>query len=341
MDVKSPNALTATDAQSFQITESSQLGEARRGIVKVAKDLGFSQANIARLDLVCTELSTNLLKHTREGGTLIAQGLVNDLDVGIELFSLDKGRGMDVKKAQADGYSSTGTMGTGLGSVNRNSDTFNIYSEIGSGSTVQLRIWNSAVCLPDYSSQAGLTVPKSGELLSGDKWSIIELESTTNCLLIDGLGHGIEACEAATLAIKRFRENLGKPPSVVLKSIHTALRGSRGAVGALAQINHDVGKIYFCGLGNIAAIVSRQTDHKHLTSLNGTLGYEARKFMEFTERWSNGSTLVMHSDGLSSKTFEDLYNIQQQTPPIIAAWLYQKYSKGNDDSTILVCKEGR
>ncbi|MBS1955252.1 MAG: SpoIIE family protein phosphatase [Cyanobacteria bacterium SZAS-4] len=339
MDVKSPNALTAADAVSFSITESSQLGEARRSIVKVATDLGFSQANIARLELVCTELSTNLLKHTAHGGTLIAQGLIDHQHVGIELFSLDQGRGMDVKKAQADGYSSTGTMGTGLGAVSRNSDAFNIYSEVGSGSVVQLRIWNSARKSCDYSSQAGFTVPKSGELLSGDKWSMVKFEKTTYCLLIDGLGHGLEACEAATLAVKRFKENLGKPPAVVLKAIHTSLRGSRGAVGAIAQINHDLGKIYFCGLGNISAIVSREADHKHLTSLNGTLGYEGRKFMEFTEPWTRDSSLIMHSDGLSSKTFEDLYNIQKQTPPIVAAWLYQKYSKGTDDSTILVYKE--
>jgi anti-sigma regulatory factor (Ser/Thr protein kinase) len=315
--------------------------------LNVASSLGFSEPNKARLALVCTELSTNLLKHTSHGGKLIVQGLTNANDIGVEIFAADAGRGMDVSQAVADGYSSTGTMGTGLGAAKRNSDNFHIYSELGAGSVVHVRIWNSKesafernfekpVC--DYQSQAGLTVPLSGEVLSGDKWSILQFEKTTNCLLIDGLGHGFEACEAATLAVKRFKENLGKPPSVVMKAVHTSLRGSRGAVGALAQIDHENGKIYFCGLGNISAITLRGSEHKHLTSLNGTLGYEARKFLECTERWTKDSVLIMHSDGLSSKTFENLYGIHEQAPPIISAWLFQKYSKGTDDSTILVCK---
>ncbi|MBI2809375.1 MAG: SpoIIE family protein phosphatase [Candidatus Melainabacteria bacterium] len=328
----------ATDACSLEVRESSQLGEARRSVVKIASDLGFSEANKARLALVCTELGTNLLKHTGNGGQMIVQGLTNENDVGVEIFAVDMGKGMDVKKALTDGYSSTGTMGTGLGAVKRNSEKFDIYSAPGLGSVVQSQIWNAKKLNCDYQGQAGFTVPLAGELMSGDKWSIIKFENTTNCLLIDGLGHGFEACEAATLAVKRFKENLGKPPSVVMKAIHTSLRGGRGAVGALAQIDHEHGKIYFCGLGNISAIVKRETDRKYLTSLNGTLGYEARKFMECVEQWTSDSVLIMHSDGLSTKTFEDLHSVHEQAPPIIAAWLYQKYSKGTDDSSILVCK---
>lgn len=332
-------ALTATDACILDMTESSQLGEARRQIIKMATESGMSEANRARLDLVSMELGTNLVKHTPNGGKLIVQSLRNADSVGIEIFSIDTGRGMNIEKALTDGYSSTGTMGTGLGAIKRNSDSFNIYSESGAGSVVHLQIWNSPKVACDYKKQAAFTVPKPGELLSGDKWSILEFENTTNCLLIDGLGHGYEACEAATLAVKRFKELAGKPPAVVLKGIHQSLKGSRGAVGALAQIDHEHAKVHFCGLGNISAIIERENDHKHLTSLNGTLGYEARKFMEFTEKWTGASTLVMHSDGLSSKTFEDLYAICKESPSIAAARLYQKYSKGNDDSTILICKE--
>lgn len=334
-------SFTATDAYILDVAESSQLGEARRQIIKTATESGLSEANRARLDLVCLELCTNLVKHVPNGGKLIVQVLRHPSSVGMEIFSIDTGRGMNIEKALTDGYSSTGTMGTGLGSIKRNSDSFNIYSETGAGSIIHLRIWNSPKVINEYHCQAAFTVPKTGELVSGDKWSILENENTTNCLLIDGLGHGFEACEAANLAIKRFKELAGKPPEVVLKAIHQSLKGTRGAVGALAQIDHEHGKIHFCGLGNIAAVVERENEHKHLTSLNGTLGYEARKFLEITEKWTPHSTLIMHSDGLSSKTFEDLYTICREVPAIAAAKLYQKYSKGIDDSTILICKERR
>lgn len=330
--------MDVTDALEFDITESSQVGEALRNIVTLAHNQGFNEAQQARLKLVCTELATNLLKHTARGGRLIAQALANPNDVGVEVFSIDSGPGMNIQDCLTDGFSSAGTMGTGLGAVKRNAESFDIYSEIGVGSVVQARLWNSKKLPPSGTNRAGLTVPKRGELVSGDKWCIVESDGTINCLLIDGLGHGIEAADAANLAVKRFKENIPKAPAIVMEAIHKSLRGTRGAVGAVAQINSADGKVHFCGLGNISALVVNETSRKHLTSFNGTLGYEARRFQEYDHPWGGNSILLMHSDGLSSKTFEDIYTIQRQSAPIVAAWLYQKYSKGNDDSTMLVCK---
>jgi hypothetical protein len=98
-------------------------------------------------------------------------------------------------------------------------------------------------------------------------------------------------------------------------------------------------RLDYCGLGNIAGIATSSTDHKHLTALNGTLGYEARKIVEFTIPWTYDSILVMHSDGLSSKTLEDISAVENKSAPIIAAWLYQKYCKNIDDATVLVLKQ--
>lgn len=330
--------MDVTDAIEQDITESSQVGEALRNIVALAHRHGLSEQQEARLKLICTELATNLLKHTARGGKLIAQALTHSDEAGIEVFSVDTGRGMNVQDCLQDGFSSTGTMGSGLGAIKRTADSFNIYSELNTGAVIQARICNPQSDLCSDKNQAGMTVPKAGELVSGDKWCIASDGEKTHCLLVDGLGHGIEAAEAANLAVKRFKENLSKPPKVVLEIVHKSLRGSRGAVGAIAQIDQRDGKLDFCGLGNISAIVVEETSRKHMTSLNGTLGYEARKMQEFTHLWRSDSVLLMHSDGLSSKTFEDIYTIQSQPAPIIAAWLYQKYTKRTDDSTILVCK---
>jgi anti-sigma regulatory factor (Ser/Thr protein kinase) len=333
--------MDVTDAHSIDINESSQIGDARRQIVKFAHHHGFSEPNEARLGLICAELGTNLLKHTTSGGKLIVQGITQGDRIGIEVFSMDSGNGMNVNECLKDGYSSTGTMGTGLGAVQRNSDSFDIYSERTKGAVVQALIWNTKNGKSAEQLHGGLTVPKSGELLSGDKWAIADLGSVAYCLLVDGLGHGIEAAEAANLAVKRFKENTSKPPTEIMRAMHKALRGTRGAVGAVAQIDKENNRLHFCGLGNIAGIVVGENERKHLTSMNGTIGYEARKFSEFTVPWSQDSLLVMHSDGLSSKTFEDIDSIRGLSAPIIAAWLYQRYSKGSDDSTVLAFKEKR
>jgi hypothetical protein len=98
-------------------------------------------------------------------------------------------------------------------------------------------------------------------------------------------------------------------------------------------------RLDYCGLGNIAGMAGSTSDHKHLTALNGTLGYEARKIIEFTMPWAKDSILIMHSDGLSSKTLEDISAVEEKSAPLIAAWLYQKYCKNVDDATVLVIKQ--
>lgn len=182
-------------------------------------------------------------------------------------------------------------------------------------------------------------MPIAGELVSGDKWQVERRDQTINCLLVDGLGHGFEACEAAILAVKSFKENLHLSPSSILKIMHTSLRGSRGAVGAVAKIDLEKGLLHYSGLGNITGLVYSDRERRHLVSLNGTLGYEAPKTLDVTAPWVTGSVLVMHSDGISSKAGLDNLIILDQSAEIIAAWLYLYHTKKLDDSTILVVKD--
>jgi hypothetical protein len=110
-------------------------------------------------------------------------------------------------------------------------------------------------------------------------------------------------------------------------------------VGAVARIDLSERRLDYCGLGNIAGIISHEDSNKHLVSMNGTLGYEAPKISEFTVPWISGSLLIMHSDGLSSKTGNAIAEVEQMPAPLIAGWLYQRHSKNTDDATVLVFKE--
>ena len=69
--------------------------------------------------------------------------------------------------------------------------------------------------------------------------------------MVDGLGHGpaaAQAAERATLAIAQASwEDLG----AVMRHCDAALRGTRGAAVTLLRIGRD-GKAEHCGIGNIA-----------------------------------------------------------------------------------------
>jgi anti-sigma regulatory factor (Ser/Thr protein kinase) len=332
--------MDVTDAQRIEVIESSQVSEARRRIIALGLEQGLDQGAIDRLALVSTELATNLVKHTK-GGYLIAQGLNHDDNVGVEIFAIDTGPGMNnLAECLRDGFSTVGTLGTGLGAISRLSDSIEFSSTKTRGTIVISRLWLKKTPLVE-SNVCGLTVPIAGEFLSGDKWITCAEGDILYCLVVDGLGHGFEASEAAKLAVKCFKNNLSLAPAHMIRELHSALRGTRGAVGAAAKINLAAGELYFAGLGNIAGILLNKLERKHLTSLNGTLGYEAQKITEFRFPWTPTSTLIMHSDGLSSRITDEetLNGINGDSAAVVAATLYLRQSKKTDDATVLVVKQ--
>lgn len=326
--------------KSIEITEHSQVSDARRQVESLITAAGMPEKDRDRTALLCTELGTNLIKHTARGGQLIVQTILEAESVGVEIYSIDSGNGMDASECLIDGFSSAGTFGTGLGAIKRLADEFNIYSQTGIGSVVQARVWSEGKQRSEFDI-GGVNVPKKGELISGDKALIVKTNGVIYCLLVDGLGHGIEAAEAAALAARRFRENISLDTQPMLKLIHSSLRGTRGAVGAVARIDLSKKTVSYCGLGNIEGIIVSGASRKHLVSLNGTLGYEAHRFTEFQLPWTPGSTLVMHTDGLSSKTFNSLDEVENKPAAMIAGWLYKQHAKDHDDATVLVLKQQR
>jgi anti-sigma regulatory factor (Ser/Thr protein kinase) len=331
--------MQVSDTRCLEILESSQIGEARRAITTLAMEAGCDEKLLNRLAIVVQELGTNLVKHPGVGGCLLAQTITGNKSnerIGIDLYSIDSGRGMDVDACLIDGNSSSGTLGHGLGAIKRLSDECHFQSQFQHGTVIHARLWNTAQESQSPFTWGAISVPKLGEVLVGDKWAIDVSEKALYCLVVDGLGHGVEACEASTLAVKRFRENLHLPPAAMIRQLHQALRGSRGAVGAVAKLDREAGTVAFCGLGNIEGIIQSGDESKRLTSLNGTLGYEARRFNEFTLPWQPGATLVMHSDGFTSKTLHSFSGLLDGSPALSAGWLYKDFSRTTDDATVLV-----
>ncbi len=327
------------DGIQIEVLDQSQIGEARRRITMIAAEHGLSQKIVDRLALIASELATNIVKYSVDG-TMLVQAITDGSALGLEIFSMDKGPGMaNVSECLRDGFSTTGTMGTGLGAVLRLSDSLDITSSLDKGTILRSVVWSEK---PSHGGDiGGMTVPLKGERLSGDKWHVCHTDDGVYCLLVDGLGHGFEASEAAKIAVDRFKGNQTLPPAVMIQTIHKSLRGTRGAVGAVAKINFKENSLAYCGLGNISGILVHGAERKHLTSLNGTLGYESRKILEFKHPWTESSVLIMHSDGLSSKVWDEASNMDLANThsSLIAASLYFRQTKRTDDATVMVVKQ--
>ncbi|MFE3267956.1 ATP-binding protein [Streptomyces sp. NPDC059215] len=146
---------------------------ARGAAAALGRRIGLDGHRTAELVLAVTELATNMAKHSQDG-SLVLRVLRTPQVAGVEVVVVDQGPGMaDVATALRDGTSSTGTLGIGLGAVQRLADTFDIHSRPGLGTVQLARFWPRPLPFPPDAEPAigGITRPISGETACGDAWA--------------------------------------------------------------------------------------------------------------------------------------------------------------------------
>ena len=324
------------------VTESSQVGEARRLATALAAALGFSDAGRGNVAIVAVEAANNLVKHARDG-VLLLRPLEDGGRLGLELLALDRGPGMaDVTRCRRDGFSTAGTPGEGLGAVARLAPCFEIYSRPQVGTALLARLWAQPRPRGEKRPRfrvAAVSVPYPGETICGDAWAADEEGSRLRLLLADGLGHGQEAARAAQAAVRVFQDGRRLGPAESLRAMHGALRSTRGAAILAVEIDRDRQLLRHAGVGNVAGAVLAGETTRCLVSHNGTVGHEARHFQEFTCPFPEGAALVMHSDGLASRWSLDPYpGLLARDPALLAGVLYRDFQRGRDDVTVLAAR---
>lgn len=324
---------------ALSVVDSSQVGEARRAATALAADLGFDAVASGRAALVVTESATNLHKHGQEG-QLVLQPCCRGEVVGIDVLALDKGPGIaDLSRCLRDGFSTTGTPGTGLGAIQRQSALMDIYSRVPAGTALLARLWPGQAPPNGRFEVGSVCIPHAGETVCGDAWALAEKGRGALVVLADGLGHGLLATEASRAAVRILHENPRLAPATLLESMHHGLRGTRGAAVAVAEVDAENEILRYAGVGNIAGVVLSGGVSRSLVSHNGTVGHEARKFQEFTCPFPRGAVLVMHSDGLSARwNLESYPGLLSRDPSLIAGVLYRDANRGRDDATVLALR---
>jgi anti-sigma regulatory factor (Ser/Thr protein kinase) len=332
----------ASEILVLPVTEMSQVAEARRAATGLADKLAFDEAGIGTIALIVTEAATNLAKHAT-GGEILLYGLQSGKVGGIQVVALDKGPGIaNAAQALRDGYSTTGSPGTGLGAMERLATLFDIHSVPGAGTALLARLWSKPLSntRPRPLEVGALSLPKPGEVVCGDRRAVAWFPERTLILVADGLGHGPGAAGAAIEAVQTFHERAALPPGAIVESIHAALRSTRGAAVAVTEIAPSQASIRFAGIGNITGIILSSEGSRQMVSHNGTAGYSARRIQEFTYPWSSDALLILYSDGLVSQLHPERYpGLLKHDPDLIAATLYRDYARGRDDVTVVVARE--
>jgi len=330
----------------ISIQEQSQIAQARRQGLTLANQQGLSETLAGNVALVITEIGTNLIKHGG-GGEIILRPIEDGLSAGVEILALDHGPGMeDPGKSARDGYSTSGTLGFGMGAIARMSTVSDVYSTPTGGTAVFARIGHPLADAGTYNPAkrlhvSGISIAKPGQEACGDMWAEKRIDGARWVTVIDGLGHGPMAAVAAAAAVRTFHAApADASPADVIRAAHVGLKGTRGAVMAVAAIRPALGIIEFAGVGNITAVLMHETETKRLMSSDGTVGYSLRTVRDQSLTWHRDSVLAMTSDGLSTRwNLNDHPWLISRHPSLISAILYRDFSRHNDDATAVVVKE--
>ncbi len=343
------------DMRWIRVEDASAVSACRKAVQVLAERLQFPAARIDQLALAVTEAASNLYKHAEQGSLLLCVNR-DGQPPGIDLVTIDAGPGVrDVSAAVRDGHSTAGTLGIGLGAIQRLADFADLYSLPGHGTALAARFralpvgGTTPLDPPELGGAArppkppwppwgaGLVRPITGETECGDAYAAVQAGGAVTAVLCDGLGHGPLAAAAAVEGVAAVLDDPAGEPAALLERLHRRMSGTRGGAVGIVRIGGPLAR--FAGLGNVAASIVSGGQRKSMVSMPGIAGHQARVIRQFEYEAPPGSAVVLHSDGISSRwEAAALPGLESRDPLLIAAVLLAEAGIHRDDAGVLVLK---
>jgi negative regulator of sigma-B (phosphoserine phosphatase) len=173
--------------------------------------------------------------------------------------------------------------------------------------------------------------PRIGEVSSGDAGAVRTVDGVTWVLLVDALGHGPVAAEAAARAVD---EHQSFPAALSVEAafarLHARLAGSRGAAATLLRFGER--SLGFGGVGNVSlrTLVGPQVP---FVPASGILGWRSLQMRCGELQLSGSGRLLLSSDGIvPSPPLAQLASLSAET---MCQVLIAEHSLERDDATVI------
>ncbi|WP_280273488.1 SpoIIE family protein phosphatase [Nocardia wallacei] len=187
---------------------------------------------------------------------------------------------------------------------------------------------------------AGRALP--GQKVSGDRSVVLDAGGGAVLFaVLDGLGHGAAAGEAADRAGQVLSENRAEPLDVLMVLCHRAMADTRGAAVSLALFSSE-DRLHWLGVGNVESRVVTAGPGKpalRATALltGGIVGYLLPPNLQTqTVAVRPGDLLLMSTDGIVDD-FVDAIDLAKSTADITADIL-GRHAKNTDDALVLAAR---
>ena len=159
--------------------------------------------------------------------------------------------------------------------------------------------------------------------------------------VIDGLGHGDAAADAAEAAAAILRERPDEPPERLLKRCHDALRSTRGVVATLAWFDLATGALSWTGIGNVEGRLvradrGRGDSDDSPTLFGGVLGWSLPAVRVVRTELAPGDCLVMATDGVAADFGSSL--MPGVPAPEQAKRVLASHARGSDDALVVAVR---
>ncbi|MBD3268142.1 SpoIIE family protein phosphatase [bacterium] len=327
------------------IAHSSDVYVARTKAGGLATQMGFGKKNVEEITIVASELATNMLVHAGKG-MLILTALANEEQGGIQIEAVDSGPGFsDWEKAVTDGYSTSDSMGYGLGTANRLMDELEIMKESkgNRGAHIIARKWLRQT--PDMGNPCPFDIGVAtrahpGMKLNGDHYVIKRDRSTVLVAVIDGVGHGQYAHRASQKAAEYIESHHHEPFENLFQGTFRNCRGTRGVVMAILRLDWKRETATFASIGNIEVKIWNRDQKIDFPLRRGIVGVNAPKPLISQHAWNPENIVVLFSDGLTSRwKWNDISHLLSRSANDMARELLYLFGKNNDDATVMVIKK--
>ncbi len=180
-----------------------------------------------------------------------------------------------------------------------------------------------------------------GQTESGDLHLVAPFEGGVLAAVIDGLGHGPDAAEAARAACTLLAQDPARSPARLLQRCHENLRRTRGVVMSLASFTATPPAVAWAGVGDVEAMLLRadpkaKPAREAIVLRSGVVGYQLPPLRESRHLVAVGDVLILATDGISQDFAASAD--RDDDPQAIADAVLAGHAKGTDDALVLVAR---
>lgn len=180
--------------------------------------------------------------------------------------------------------------------------------------------------------------PENG---TGDRSLVLKLAKGVLVAVVDGLGHGAAAADAARLATETI-EKFAEPDLLgVIHNCHERMRATRGATVGMVWIDTSASVLTWLGIGNVAGVLHRSrhdaTTSPQMPQFGGIVGRRVYAGRPARVRVRIDDTLVLATDGVGRR-FADEVPRAGTSEEQIAQRLIDAHANERDDALVLVAR---